>query len=68
VLAFKRSIRYFKLAFLSLGVYGALFFVNGNLWEMAKFLPAFIIMIPMGLQTLTGQYIEASAFYEQRAD
>jgi len=62
-LAFKRSIRYFKLAFLSLGIYGALFFVNGNLWEMAKFLPAFIIMIPMGLQALTGQYVEASALY-----
>jgi hypothetical protein len=67
-LAFKRSIRYFKLAFLSLGVYAALFFVNGNLWEMAKFLPAFIIMIPMGLQALTGQYIEAPVFYKQRAD
>lgn len=67
-LAFKRSIRYFKLAFPSLGVYGVLFFVNGNLWEMAKFLPAFIILIPMGLQVLTGQYIEASAFYTQEMD
>lgn len=67
-LAFKRSIRYFKLAFPSLGVYVTLFFVNGNLWEMAKFLPAFIILIPMGLQALTGQYIETSAFYKQGVD
>jgi hypothetical protein len=62
-LAFKQSVRFFKLAFLSLGVYGALFFVNGNMWEMAKFLPAFLIMIPMGLQALTGQYVESSALY-----
>lgn len=68
MLAFKRSIRYFKLAFISLGLYGGLFFVNGNLWEMAKFLPAFIILIPMGLQALTEQYIEASVFYKQNAD
>lgn len=68
VISFKRSIRYFKLAFLSLGIYLALFFVNGNLWEMAKFLPAFVIMIPMGLQAITGQYIEASTFYGQKGD
>lgn len=65
-LAFKRSIRYFKLAFPSLGAYAALFFLNGNLWEMAKFLPAYIILIPMGLQVLTGEYVETSAFYEAR--
>jgi hypothetical protein len=68
VMAFKRSIRYFKLAFLSLGAYGALFFVNGNLWEMAKFLPAFIIMIPMGLQVITEQYVEASSLYGWKGD
>jgi len=68
MLAFKRSIRYFKLGFLSLGLYGALFFVNGNLWEMAKFLPAFFILIPMGLQSITGRYIETSTFYGQNGD
>lgn len=30
---------------------------------MAKFLPAYIILIPMGLQVLTGEYVEVSAFY-----
>lgn len=65
-LAFKRSIRYFKLGFISLGAYAALFFFNGNLWEMAKFLPAYIVLIPMGLQALTGEYVEASAFYGVR--
>lgn len=64
MLAFKRSICYFKLAFLGLGIYFILFSVNGNLWEMAKFLPAYIIMIPMGLQAITGKYIEASSFYK----
>ncbi|GAB4456985.1 MAG: hypothetical protein OHK0041_21910 [Anaerolineales bacterium] len=38
-------------------IYIAFFFINGNLWELAKFLPAYLILIPMSLQTLTGEII-----------
>jgi len=56
VLAFKKSNRFFQLSFLSLALYAAMFFLNGNMWELAKFLPAFLVMIPMALQTLTGEF------------
>jgi len=46
---------------MSLTVYGVLFFFNGNMWELAKFLPAYLILIPMSLQTLTGEYIPETA-------
>lgn len=59
LLAFRKSNLFYKLSFLSLIPYGALFFVNGNMWELAKFLPAFLIMIPMGLQALSGEFIGA---------
>jgi hypothetical protein len=55
--AFRRSNLFFKLSFLSLGSYTALFFVKGNMWELAKFLPAFIILIPMSLQILCGEFV-----------
>ncbi len=57
-LAFKRSNTFFKLSFLGLGLYTLVFFLNGNLWELAKFLPAFLIMIPMSLQVLTGEFVD----------
>lgn len=57
ILAFRKSNAFHRLSFLSLLVYVALFFVNGNMWELAKFLPAYLIMIPMSLQTLTGEFI-----------
>jgi len=57
-LAFQASNMFFKLAFLSLGLYSLLFFISGNLWELAKFLPAFLIMIPMSLQILTGEFVD----------
>ncbi len=57
-LAFKKTNTFFKLSFLSLGLYGLLFFLSGNLWELAKFLPAFLIMIPMSLQILTGEFAD----------
>lgn len=56
--AFNKSNTFFKLSFLSLGLYTLLFFLNANLWEIAKFLPAFLIMIPMGLQILTGEFVD----------
>lgn len=60
ILAFKRSNLFLKLSFISLGLYILLFFLKGNLWELAKFLPAFLIMIPMSLQVLTGEFINDS--------
>jgi hypothetical protein len=58
VLAFPRSNLFFRLSFLSLSVYVLLFFLNGNMWELAKFLPAFLVTIPMSLQVLTGEFVE----------
>ena len=64
ILAFRQSARFFRLSFLSLGMYIILFFLNGNLWEMAKFLPAFLVLIPMSLQVLTGHRIDESVLYK----
>lgn len=61
VLAFGRSGLFWKLSFASLALYTVAFLLNGNLWELAKFLPAFLIMIPMGLQTLTGELVSSPA-------
>jgi hypothetical protein len=47
---FKKSDWFLRLAFLSLILYCAIFFFFGNLWEFAKFLPAYLILIPMSLQ------------------
>lgn len=56
-MAFRKSNLFFKLSFLSLGAYLLIFFFKGNLWEIAKFLPAFLIMIPMSIQTLLDDYV-----------
>lgn len=64
ILAFRQSARFFRLSFLSLGMYITLFFLNGNLWEMAKFLPAFLVLIPMSLQVLAGHRIDESVLYK----
>ncbi|MCA2002041.1 MAG: hypothetical protein LDL51_09270 [Chloroflexi bacterium] len=56
VLAFRKSDWFYRLSFLSLLPYGVLFFLNGNMWELAKFLPAFLAMIPMSLQGMAGAF------------
>jgi hypothetical protein len=56
-LAFRRTTRFFRFAFLALGPYLVLFVLNGILIELAKFLPAFLILIPMAVQTLTGERV-----------
>jgi len=58
LLAFPKSNLFLRLSFLGLILYTVLFFLTGNMWELAKFLPAFLVMIPMGLQVLAGEYIE----------
>lgn len=51
-MAFKKSPKFFRLALLSLIVYVIIFFFNGFLTQLAKFLPAYLILIPMCLQLL----------------
>ena len=55
VMAFKKSSKFFRLSLLSLIIYVIFFFFNSILSQLAKFLPAFLIMIPMSLQVLTGE-------------
>ncbi len=53
--SFKYSDNFFKLGLMSVGLYFILFFIYGNIGELAKFLPAYLILIPMSLQVLTGE-------------
>ncbi|MEO8210746.1 MAG: hypothetical protein ABI840_09290 [bacterium] len=54
--SFRQSNKFFKLAFASLGIYVILFYFNGIMTQMAKFLPAFLILIPMSLQIFTNEF------------
>ncbi len=56
--AFRTSGKFFQLGLISLGLYFILFFFYGYMGELAKFLPAYLILIPMSLQVLTGEFIE----------
>lgn len=56
VKSYKRSSLFFKGCLLSLIVYFGIFFFNGILSQLAKFLPAYLILIPMSLQYITGEY------------
>jgi hypothetical protein len=56
IASYKKSRLFFKLAFLSLIPYTVLFFFFGVAGELAKFLPAFVIMITMTLQLFKGEY------------
>ncbi|MDQ3019434.1 MAG: hypothetical protein M3R36_02515 [Bacteroidota bacterium] len=53
--SFKKSSQFFKLGFISIGLYIVIYFFYGYLGELAKFLPAYLIIIPMSLETLTGE-------------
>jgi hypothetical protein len=55
IIAFKKSSTFFRLSLLSLILYVVIFFFNSILSQVAKILPAYLILIPMGLQTLTGE-------------
>jgi hypothetical protein len=50
MLAYKKSRLFFKLSLLSLIPYTALFLYLGTMGELAKFLPAFFVMILVSLQ------------------
>ncbi|MFW6108360.1 MAG: hypothetical protein ACOC8D_00960 [bacterium] len=67
VVAYRRSNRFFRAGLWCLIPYTAAFFVKGNLWELAKFLPAYLILLPMGLQALCGRFIpEAMPSHQPR--
>lgn len=55
ILAFKKSSKFFRLSLLSLILYAIMFFFNSILNQLAKFFPAYLIMIPMCLEILTGE-------------
>jgi hypothetical protein len=52
ILVYKKSNLFFKYSFLGLGGYTVLFFLNGHMNELAKFLPAYLILISMSLRLL----------------
>lgn len=54
--AFKKSSVFFKISFICLGIYTVIFFFNGILTQLAKFLPAYLIMIPMSLQLFKNEF------------
>ena len=56
IMAFRRTIMFFRLLLVSLVPYVMFFTIGGFLWEMAKFIPAYLVLIPMSLQSLTGEY------------
>lgn len=51
-ISFNRVGKFFRLSLLFLVPYTLLFFVKGYLWELAKFLPVYLILIPMSLETI----------------
>jgi hypothetical protein len=52
ILAFKKSNSYLRLSFISLVIYLIAYFCKGFMHELAKFMPAYLIMIPMCLRFL----------------
>lgn len=54
-IAFRKSSIFFRLSLMSLILYVILFFFNSIMSQIAKILPAYLILIPMSLQTLCGE-------------
>jgi len=52
LVGFGRKPRFFRYATIALAPYIVAFPLKGNLWELAKALPMFLILIPMALCTL----------------
>lgn len=63
--AFKSSDKFFKLGLIALGLYFILYFFYGYMGELAKFLPAYLILIPMSLKVLTGESTNKKALLQQ---
>lgn len=62
LISYKKSPAFFRLSLLSLILYVVIFFFNSILSQVAKILPAYLILIPMSLQTLTGELITSFKF------
>lgn len=54
--SFRMSNRFFRAGLVLLILYISLFFFFAIISQLAKFLPAYLILIPMALQLLTGEY------------
>lgn len=61
IASFKKSSRFFKAGLISLIPYIMIFSVLAIITQFAKFLPAYLILIPMALQKLTGEYTTDTA-------
>ena len=59
-LSFKNAGKFFRLSFIFLAPYALLFFLKGYLWELAKFLPVYLILIPMSLKTVFKDDVSSS--------
>jgi len=66
--SFRKSSVFFKCCFLSLIIYFLMFFFNGILSQLAKFLPAYLILIPMSLQYLTDEYTKGKNEIEMKPE
>ncbi len=56
IISFRRSNKFFRFALVSLVPYVIVYFLFAIVSQLAKFLPAFLIMIPMSLQVLTNEF------------
>ena len=56
IISYKRSNKFFRFALISLIPYVMIYFLLAIVSQLAKFLPAFLVMIPMSLQVLTNEY------------
>lgn len=56
ILSYKKSSAFFRYSFIAVGIYVTAFFFNGFLTQLTKFLPAYLVLIPMSLQFLSKEF------------
>lgn len=62
--SYSRSSVFFRGCLISLAAYAVIFFFNGILSQLAKFLPAYLILIPMSLQFIMNEFTGEKVFPE----
>lgn len=67
IVSYKRSNRFFRFALMSLIPYVMIYFLLAIVSQLAKFLPAFLVMIPMSLQVLTNEFTGESQAESERS-
>ena len=67
IISYKRSNRFFRFALMSLIPYVMIYFLLAIVSQLAKFLPAFLVMIPMSLQVLTNEFTGESQAESERS-